>query len=109
MAKKSVAERKIQAYLILSINAIDEAKAVGITVSMYMEVGTPDIFACIGGQFIAIEVKRAGERPTPIQGYQLEEWRLSGALSLCVAGMKEAQDFINFISTQSKWQQPHPK
>lgn len=44
--------------------------------------GTPDIFACVGGRFIAIEVKQPGgsqaSRGSPLQEYYLERIRQAG-------------------------------
>lgn len=35
--------------------------------------GTPDIVCCHKGQFVAIEVKRPGEKPTELQKYNIRE------------------------------------
>lgn len=40
--------------------------------------GFPDLIGCCWGLFVAIEVKRPGERPTPLQASELRSWRLSG-------------------------------
>ena len=42
--------------------------------------GDPDIDACIRGRSVQLEVKRPGEKPTPLQLKRLEEWRRAGAL-----------------------------
>ena len=42
--------------------------------------GDPDIDACIRGRSLQLEVKRPGEKPTPLQLKRLEEWRQAGAL-----------------------------
>lgn len=42
--------------------------------------GDPDIDACLRGRSVQLEVKRPGEKPTPLQLKRLEEWRQAGAL-----------------------------
>jgi Holliday junction resolvase len=54
--------------------------------------GTPDIIACLDGKFIAIEVKRKGNKPTPLQLAKIEQIRASGGLAF-VAYSKD--DVIN--------------
>ncbi len=44
----------------------------------YGKSGVPDIVACIGGEFIGIEVKREGKEPTTIQERRMKEIRLAG-------------------------------
>lgn len=36
-------------------------------IGIYGQAGVPDILACIKGRFVAIEVKRPGEKPKPHQ------------------------------------------
>jgi len=43
--------------------------------------GTPDIIACLDGRFIAIEVKRKGNKPTPLQLAKIEQIRASGGIT----------------------------
>jgi hypothetical protein len=43
--------------------------------------GDPDIDSCIHGRSLQLEVKRPGEKPTPLQLKRLEEWRKAGALA----------------------------
>jgi len=43
--------------------------------------GTPDIIACLDGRFIAIEVKRKGNKPTPLQLAKIEQIRASGGMA----------------------------
>lgn len=40
--------------------------------------GVPDILACIKGAFVAIEVKREGKQPTPLQWKRMDEIRQAG-------------------------------
>lgn len=51
--------------------------------------GDPDIDACIRGCSVQLEVKRPGERPTPLQLKRLEEWRRAGAVVAVVHSVAE--------------------
>ena len=53
--------------------------------------GDPDIDACIRGRSVQLEVKRPGERPTPLQVKRLEEWRQAGALVGVVTSVAEVR------------------
>jgi hypothetical protein len=41
--------------------------------------GEPDIEACIAGLHFEFEVKRPGQKLTPLQGVKLLQWRQAGA------------------------------
>ncbi|MGE5486997.1 MAG: VRR-NUC domain-containing protein [bacterium] len=53
--------------------------------------GDPDIDACIRGRSVQLEVKRPGERPTPLQLKRLEEWRKAGAVVAVVHSVAEVR------------------
>ncbi len=45
--------------------------------------GTPDIFLCVNGNFVALELKRASEeKPDPLQTYELSKISQAGGLGL---------------------------
>lgn len=46
--------------------------------------GTPDILACLNGQFIAVEVKKKGKLSTvtPIQQHQLTQIQLASGVAI---------------------------
>lgn len=56
-----------------------------------MRIGTPDIYACYLGVFIAIEVKRPGERPTPAQEQVLREIAAAGGLTYVLDDASEVK------------------
>ena len=60
--------------------------------------GDPDIDACIRGRSVQLEVKRPGEKPTPLQLKRLEEWRQAGALVGVVTSVGEVRDIFEKIS-----------
>jgi hypothetical protein len=43
--------------------------------------GVPDILSCIFGDFIAMELKDEGEKPTPLQEIKLGEIRRAGGMA----------------------------
>lgn len=43
--------------------------------------GIPDIIACIKGKFVAIELKREGNKPTPLQDLTLTRIRATKGLA----------------------------
>lgn len=57
--------------------------------SRYMPKGTPDLLACVGGVFVAIEVKRPGEKPTELQQYRLERIEAAGGIAFCAHSVDE--------------------
>lgn len=60
-------EKDIQKKILNFINAQPGCYAIKITAGMYQKSGISDILACVKGRFVAIEVKRPGEKPTPLQ------------------------------------------
>ena len=62
------------------------------------KAGTPDIIACLNGRFIAIEVKRRGNKPTPLQLVKLDKIKESGGIAF-VAYSKD--DVVKYLSGSS--------
>lgn len=59
--------------------------------------GTPDVLACIGGRFVAIEIKRVGNIPTPTQLGQLRLWQKAGALACWVDEVRQLNDVLEHL------------
>jgi hypothetical protein len=57
-------------------------------------VGDPDIDACVRGRSVQLEVKRPGERPTPLQLKRLEEWRRAGAVAAVVNSVADVRRLL---------------
>ena len=53
--------------------------------------GEPDIDACLSGRSVQLEVKRPGEKATPLQLKRLEQWRQAGALTAVVTSVEEVK------------------
>jgi len=56
--------------------------------------GDPDIFGCVNGWHFEIEVKRPGEKPTPLQTHRLIEWRKAGAVTGVATTADEAVELL---------------
>ncbi len=59
--------------------------------------GTPDILACLDGQFIGIEVKKPGGTPSPLQRVQLRKIREAGGIGFTTDNLNEAKDQLNHL------------
>lgn len=56
--------------------------------------GVPDIVGVFHGTFFALEVKRPGEKPTPIQDAVMEQIRTAGGIAEVVTSFEEAQSIV---------------
>lgn len=52
--------------------------------------GDPDLYGCYRGRAFALECKRPGCRPTPLQQARLAEWSRSGAITDVVTCASDA-------------------
>jgi hypothetical protein len=53
--------------------------------------GDPDVTGCLRGRHLELEVKRPGQRPTPLQAKRLEEWKQAGAVTAVVTSVEEVR------------------
>lgn len=86
-------ERTIQTAILRYLNGLEGCKAINQPGGR-LEVGTPDIIGCYRGKFFAMEVKRPGEKPRPIQEKRLREWSGAGGSASTVHSVEEAQEVI---------------
>ena len=56
--------------------------------------GVPDIIGVFHGTFFALEVKRPGEKPTPIQNAVMEQIHAAGGFAKVVTSFEEAQSVM---------------
>jgi len=59
--------------------------------------GDPDIDACIRGRSVQLEVKRPGEKPTPLQLKRMEEWRQAGAVVAVVSSVADVKSLLTEV------------
>ena len=50
--------------------------------SPYTKSGVPDLLCCIGGTFVAIEVKGKGGKPSELQLYNIDKINEAGGVAL---------------------------
>jgi len=60
--------------------------------------GTPDIIACLNGRFIAIEVKRKGNKATPLQLAKIEQIRASGGIAFIAYSKDDVISKLNKLN-----------
>lgn len=63
--------------------------------------GDPDITGCLGGRHFEFEVKRPGERPTPLQLRRLREWEDAGAITGIVTSVAEVRGLLEKSSAEA--------
>lgn len=92
MAQEKIFEEKIKRYL--KERGAYRVKYHG---NYYSENGTPDILSCINGYFLAIEVKAADGKPSPLQLVKIEEIRKAGGFAYVVypGGWQKLKDIID--------------
>lgn len=64
---------------ILKLLRAHGAKVIKHHGSAFASAGEPDIIACIRGKTYCLEIKKPGEKPTPLQLQRLKEWENAGA------------------------------
>ena len=52
-------------------------------------VGVPDELLCINGRFIALEIKRHGQHPTPLQQETLKRIRQAGGIAVVLTSVEQ--------------------
>lgn len=60
----------------------------------FQPAGLPDLCGCVNGRFIALEVKRPGEEPSPVQRKRMRDLRSVGAIVAVVTSAEEAIEFV---------------
>jgi len=59
--------------------------------------GIPDILGCVFGNFIAIEVKVAPNKPTPLQKATLRKMQKAGGWTMVAYDVKSTLEFVEGI------------
>lgn len=92
---KAVLESKIQADIIKYLKGIPDLVVVKKDAGAYSKAGVSDLLISFRGHFIAMEVKRPGEKPTKLQEKFLRDVAGSGGLSTVVYSLDDAKEFID--------------
>ncbi len=85
-------EKDIQNKIMGYINSQPGCYAVKITGGMYSKGGVSDILACVKGRYVAIEVKRPGEKPTSLQEAFLAKIMCVGGRAFVATSVSEVKE-----------------
>lgn len=91
---KNSVEQAIQTSIIRYIKSIGGLPIKQNQIGIYAQAGVPDIIACIKGRFVAIEVKRPGKKPEPIQEAFLESITKKGGLAFWADNLDKVKSII---------------
>jgi len=64
----------------------------------YGKSGLSDRLVCIKGKFVAIEVKREGKQPTPLQWQRMKEVEAAGGKAFWGTAAKVCSEINNWLS-----------
>ena len=87
-------EKKIQKSVLTALKKIPHSQFKKIAQGAYSSDGISDILGCYKGRFIAMEVKRAKEKPTPLQTIYLNDVVRAGGIASVVRSVKDAMKTI---------------
>jgi Holliday junction resolvase len=79
-------EQAIQTKIIEYLTVIG---AYAVKVVKATKAGVPDVICCMNGKFIAIEVKRSGKQPEPLQIYNAQRIEKAGGIAICAHSVEE--------------------
>lgn len=65
--------------------------------SQFGVAGTPDLLCCVGGRFLALEVKVGTNDTTELQQQRINEIRRAGGSAVVVRSVEEAVDAANDV------------
>jgi len=85
-------ESQIQSKILTYLNSLDAWTVKLITTN---KSGAPDIVGCLQGHFIAIEVKRPGQKPRPLQLYQIEQIRRAGGVAFYADSVEKVKKYLS--------------
>ena len=91
---KNSVEQAIQTSIIRYIKSIGGLPIKQNQIGIYAQAGVPDIIACIKGRFVAIEVKRPGKKPEPIQEAFLESITKKGGLAFWSDNLDKVKSIV---------------
>lgn len=86
--REQVIQKKICDYLVSLGSTIP---MVYTAAGIYAKKGVSDILCCYKGRFLAIEVKRPGEKPTPIQLLFIEGINKCGGIGFWATSVEDVK------------------
>ena len=85
-------EQNVQTSIMNYIKSIGGLPIKQNQIGIYGQAGVPDIIACIKGRFVAIEVKKPGQKPKPIQVAFLEAINKKGGLAFWSDNLEKVEE-----------------
>ena len=64
--------------------------------------GLPDLIGVYRGRALALEVKRPGGKPTPLQEHELSRWAAAGALVAVVTSVEDVKQLIGEVEVHGQ-------
>ena len=93
-----VKEQNIQTSIMNYISSIGGLPIKFNNMGIYAKAGVSDILACIKGRFIAIEVKRPGNKPTAVQLQFINAVNSIGGLAFWADNLQDVKDKLKELS-----------
>ena len=95
MSKK---EQDIQTKIMEYITSIGGLPIKFNNIGIYAKAGVSDILACIKGRFVAIEVKKPGNKPSKLQENFIDGVNSIGGLAFWADNLKDVKDKLKELS-----------
>lgn len=67
---------------------------------MYQVAGIPDILLCYNGHFVALEIKRPGEKATKLQEKVLRDIKEAGGIFAVVYGLPDVKELLDTLTKE---------
>ena len=94
MAKEQDIQTKIMDY----ITSIGGLPIKFNNIGIYAKAGVSDILACVKGRFVAIEVKRPGKKPSPLQENFINAINTIGGLAFWADNLQDVKDKLKELT-----------
>ena len=85
-------EQDIQTSIMNYISSIGGLPIKFNNIGIYAKAGVSDILACIKGRFVAIEVKRPGQKPTGLQKQFIDAVNLIGGVAFWADNLNDVKE-----------------
>lgn len=91
-------EQDIQISIMNYISSIGGLPVKFNNIGIYAKAGVPDILACIKGRFVAIEVKKPGNRPSSLQENFINAVNQIGGFAFWADNLQDVKDKLKELS-----------
>lgn len=91
-------EQDIQSKIMEYIKSIGGLPIKQNQIGIYAQAGVPDIIACVNGRFVAIEVKRPGQKPKPIQYAFIDAINKAGGFAFWTDNLEEVKTKLKGVN-----------